>query len=243
MHEAIRIFRNIYEHPYAIQIEIIGKNVKNICSYNFQAAVRAILTWTIKCNVHCEACNWPLPFPSSSLHDSQYISISVLSIQILTHIHRFALKLRRFTWCLEHRGTALLKTSSLTPLQSLHYRFLSNVEVGRIYSTSLSSRAIGSALVDRLKLQPCVAPRKEKEEKGDGSKKRRKYRIKIERRRRDHGAFGSTSSLIDVDPIRSGLKSTRMIRGWYRQERRVLIRPARFQFLPVDLKEDASSSA
>lgn len=140
----------------------------------------------------------------------------------------------------EHRGTALLKTSSLTPLQSLHYRFLSNVEVGRFYSTSLSSRVIGSALVDRLKLQPCVAPRKEK---GGESKKGGKYRIKIERGRRDHGVFGSTSSLIDVDPIRSGLKSTRMIRGWYRQGRRVLIRPARFQFLPVDLKEDASSSA
>lgn len=142
----------------------------------------------------------------------------------------------------EHRGTALLKTSSLTPLQSLHYRFLSNVEVGRIYSTSLSSRAIGSALVDRLKLQPCVARKEKGEGKGGGGKEGGKYRIKIERRRRDHGVFGSTSSLIDVDPIRSGLKSTRMIRGWYRQERRVLIRPARFQFLPVDLKEDASSS-
>lgn len=243
MHEAIGIFRNIYEHPHAIQIEIIEKNIKNMCSYNFQGGIRAILTSTVKRNVHRGAFNWPLQFPSSSLHGSQYISISALSIQILTHIHRLRVKITMVHVMPEHRGTALLKTSSLTPLQSLHYRFLSNVEVGRIYSTSLSSRAIGSALVDRLKLQPCVA-RKEKEEgKGSGGKEGGKYWIKIERRRRDHGVFGSTSSLIDVDPIRSGLKSTRMIRGWYRQERRVLIRPARFQFLPVDLKGDASSSA
>jgi len=48
-------------------------------------------------------------------------------------------------------------------------------EVGGAYSTSLSSSAIGSALVDRLKLQSRVASR--------GKKERR--RIKIGRRWRE----------------------------------------------------------
>lgn len=154
-------------------------------------------------------------------------------------------------WWLNMGDCVLLsKPSSLTSIQPVHYRFLSNVEVGGICSTSLSSRAIGSALVDRLKLQSHVAPREERDRERGGRWRERagrdgakRYRIKIERRkRRDHDRLWIT--FFDrrwSDPI--GQKSTRMIRGWYRQERRVLIRPVRFQFLPVDLKEDACSSA
>jgi len=76
-------------------------------------------------------------------------------------------------------------------------------EVGGAYSTSLSSSAIGSALVDRLKLQSRVASRGEKR-----AKKNQDW-TKVERER---GVFGS-SSLIDVDPIGSVLESMGMIRG------------------------------
>lgn len=133
---------------------------------------------------------------------------------------------KRETTCSSHPPTNTLSTLSII---SSHRTFS---EVGGAYSTSLSSRAIGSALVDRLKLQSRVAPR--------GKRGRRRGRIKI---RREGGEIAASLDRLLWSTL---IRSDRFwnLRGWYgddsRQERRVLICPARFQFLPADLKEDAA---
>lgn len=132
---------------------------------------------------------------------------------------------------MSYSNTRLLAQTALTNTLSIigSHRMFSEI-YGGTYSTSLSSRAIGSTLVDRLKLQSRVAPRRK--------------RAKETESRLDVGGeiAASLVRLLWSTLIRSNRSWN--LRGWYGddswQERRVLICPARFQFLPADLKEDVA---
>lgn len=164
------------------------------------------------------------------LHSSQiYISSAALNVRLWSILY----KLRRLASTSVHIRSLLfelpLSTSSSPLYPSLSILIERSMRSAKSIQASFSRRAIGSALVDRLKLQSRIIASR--------GKRRPRSRSDGEGAERLRGVFGS--SLIDIDPI-DLIESTEMMRGrWRTRATRALICLARFQFLLADLKEDA----